>query len=94
MNDSETHLHCEFKVNNSLGLHARPASMFVEAASCFESEVLVEKEGETVNGKSLMGLLMLSAGFGSCVKVIIKGNDASDAMKRIATLFENNFDEE
>jgi phosphocarrier protein len=82
------------EIKNSLGLHARPASMFVQLASNFESEILVEKDGEEVNAKSLMGLLMLSAGCGSKIKLSIKGEDCFHAMEAISKLVERKFDEE
>lgn len=82
------------EIRNSLGLHARPASMFVQLASSFKSEILVEKNGETVNGKSLMGLLMLAAGCETKIKLIISGEDAHLAHKAIAKLIEDKFNEE
>ena len=57
-------------VQNQLGLHARPASMFVKKATGFESEILVEKDGEEINGKSIMGLMMLAAGRWSLAIII------------------------
>lgn len=82
------------KIKNSLGLHARPASLFVQLASTFKSEILVEKDGDVVNGKSLMGLLMIAAGFGSEIKVTISGEDAEKALAEILNLVENKFYEE
>lgn len=84
----------EIEIKNSLGLHARPASLFVRLASSFESEITVEKDGETVNGKSLMGLLMLSAGAGSALKISVRGNDCEKAMQAIVDLICRKFDEE
>ncbi len=82
------------EIKNSLGLHARPAAMFVQTASTFESEILVEKNGDMVNGKSLMGLLMLAAGCGSILKIIIAGEDSEEARKAITKLVESKFDED
>ncbi|MEM4248262.1 MAG: HPr family phosphocarrier protein [Candidatus Nanoarchaeia archaeon] len=82
------------EIKNRLGLHARPAAMFVQKASNFKSEILVEKDGDVVNGKSLMGLLMLAAGCGSTIKITITGEDAQDALAEISKLLENKFDEE
>lgn len=84
----------EFQIRNELGLHARPASLFVQTASSFGSEIVVEKDGDIVNGKSLMGLLMLAAGYGSTIKIKIKGEDAEEMLKALIELFERNFDEE
>ena len=66
----------EIAIVNRLGLHARPAAMFVRIASRYRSEVWVEKEGEEVNGKSIMGLMMLAAGQGSKLHVRCEGDDA------------------
>ena len=88
-------LYCSyFEVKNSLGLHARPAAMLVETVTEYEAEVFIEKDGEAVNAKSLIGLLMLSAGHGSTVKVSAEGQDAEKAMSAIAELFERKFDED
>ena len=64
-------------IENRNGLHARPAALFVKTSSRFHSEVWVEKDGERVNGKSIMGLMMLAAGKGSVLTVIAEGNDAN-----------------
>jgi len=76
----------ELEIKNELGLHARPASAFVRVASSFSSEILVEKEGEVVNGKSLISLLMLAAGHGTLVKVTASGSDSSAALRAIENL--------
>lgn len=83
----------EFTIENASGLHARPAAMFVKLASKFESEVSVSKEGgDPINGKSIMGLMMLAAGPGSRIKVTTEGNDADEAMKEIEALISTNFE--
>jgi phosphocarrier protein len=72
------------KIQNSQGLHARPASMFVRIANQFESDVTVRKDGEEkVNGKSIMGLLTLAASQGSVLEVEVSGADALEAMKAL-----------
>lgn len=81
-------------VTNKLGIHARPAAMFVKVASQYHSEILVEKDGETVNGKSIMGLMMLAAGYGSKLHVHANGDDADEALKRLDELLKRKFDEE
>ena len=66
-------------ISNSLGIHARPASMFVQLASKFESEIIVKTEANEIDGKSLMGLLMLAAGKGSELLLTFDGADAGQA---------------
>ena len=81
-------------VQNQLGLHARPASMFVKTATKFASEITVEKEGESVNGKSIMGLMMLAASHGTTLTVTAEGSDATDAVNELEGLVNRNFEEE
>src|SRR4051812_16108830 len=81
-------------VSNKLGVHARPAAMFVKVANRFESDIFVEKDGETVNGKSIMGLMMLAAGPGSKLHVRAAGPDASEALNEIEALLKRKFDED
>ena len=84
----------ELVVINKLGIHARPAAMFVKTANQFDCEVFVEKDGETVNGKSIMGLMMLAAGPGSKIRVQAEGNDAAQAVHEIEALLKRKFDED
>lgn len=84
----------DFVVANKLGIHARPAAMFVKIANLYKSEIFVEKDDERVNGKSIMGLMMLAAGPGCTVTVGTEGDDAEQAMEDLAKLFERNFDED
>jgi phosphocarrier protein len=83
------------KIENKLGLHARPASLFVKTAGKFECDIKIEKDGIEVNGKSIMGVMMLAAEMGSTVSIIADGVDEKEA---IAALFElvtvRKFDEE
>jgi phosphocarrier protein len=81
-------------LTNKLGMHARPAAMFVKTASRFDAEITVEKDGEQVNGKSIMGLMMLAAGYGSKLKLSARGLDATQALDEIEKLFEKKFNEE
>ncbi len=83
----------EIEVTNKLGIHARPAAMFVKVANRFDSEVFVEKDGEKVNGKSIMGLMMLAAGPGSRLTVEAYGTDAKQALEEIESLIIRQFDE-
>ena len=84
----------ELIVINKLGLHARPSAMFVKTASRFKCDVWVEKDGERVNGKSIMGLMMLAAGPGSTLTVHADGQDALQALNEIETLIKRKFDED
>lgn len=87
-------LYAEFEIVNRLGLHARAAAQLVQTANRFRSDVTVEKEGNDVNGKSIMGLLMLAAPQGSMIKVTISGEDAEEAMRLIGTLINDGFGED
>jgi phosphocarrier protein len=81
-------------VKNRLGLHARPAALLVQAASQFSSDITFSKDGFTVNGKSIMGVLMLAAGPGSEVIVAADGHDEGQAVEELSALFEQSFGEE
>ena len=83
----------ELVVQNKMGIHARPAAMIVRVTNKFRSEVFVEKDEEQVNGKSIMGLMMLAAGKGSTVKFISTGDDAAAMITEIEALFARKFDE-
>jgi len=83
-----------FQVSNKLGIHARPAALFVKTANRFHCDIFVEKDGERVNGKSIMGLMMLAAGPGSTVTVHAQGQDAPQALAEIETLIKRKFYEE
>jgi len=82
-----------FVIVNSLGLHARAAAQLVQAANRFRAEVLVSKDDQEVNGKSIMGVLMLAAAKGSEVVVSCEGEDADEAMLDVARLIEAGFGE-
>jgi phosphocarrier protein HPr len=84
----------EFQVINKLGIHARPAALFVKTANKFQCEIFVEKDGEKVNGKSIMGLMMLAAGPGTKLTVHANGADASKALAEIESLIKRKFDED
>jgi len=84
----------EMTVINKLGIHARPAAMFVKTANRFECDVFVEKDGEKVNGKSIMGLMMLAAGPGSKLSVQAEGADAAKALTELEALFKSKFNED
>src|SRR5437870_11082165 len=84
----------DFMVANKLGIHARPAAMFVKTANRFNCEIFVEKDGERVNGKSIMGLMMLAAGPGSKLTITAEGPDAARALAELEALMHRKFDED
>jgi phosphocarrier protein HPr len=79
---------------NKLGLHARAAARFVTLASSFASDIKVGRNGQEVNGKSIMGVMMLAASRGSEITLIIDGEDESEAMARLSELIEQRFGED
>jgi phosphocarrier protein HPr len=81
-------------IGNKLGLHARPAAMFVRIANRFSADIQVEKDGEEINGKSIMGLMLLAAGCGSRLRITVTGADAGDMIKALDELIARKFDEE
>lgn len=84
----------EFVILNQYGIHARPAALFVKAASRYDSDIYVEKDGNRVSGKSIMGLMTLEASKGSKIKVSVEGLDADEAINELQQLIESKFDEE
>jgi phosphocarrier protein len=84
----------EKKIINKLGLHARAASVFVKNAERFKCSVFMEKEGMKINAKSIMGILMLAAPFGSTVKIITEGEDEKECMQTLCNVIDNKFGEE
>lgn len=83
----------EMTIINQLGLHARAAAAFVKVANRYRSEIMVTKETTKVNGKSIMGVLMLAAAQGSKIKVEASGDDADDALNALQNLVDNRFGE-
>lgn len=83
----------EFTIGNKLGIHARPAAQFVKTASKFSCDIRVEKDGEEVDGKSIMGLMMLAAGHGSILRISADGGDADEALNALGELIARNFEE-
>jgi len=82
------------KITNKRGLHARASAKSVEASARFQSQITVTKDGQSVDGRSIMGLMMLAASYGSEVEVCAEGADATDALKAILALAEAKFGEE
>jgi len=81
-------------VRNKMGLHARPAAQVVQTANKFSCEVTLSKDGTDVNGKSIMGVLMLAASQGSSIHVKAEGDEAQACVDAIAALFEKGFNEQ
>ncbi len=87
-------LSLEVVVENSLGLHARPATLFVRTASQFQSDVTIGRDGHVSDGKSIIGVLMLGAGPGARLCLTARGADAAEALEALAALFRSRFGEE
>jgi len=83
-----------FTIRNRLGLHARAAALLVKTANGFNANVMIEKDGVEVNGKSIMGILMLAASRGTKITVRVEGIDAGEALQTLGRLIENKFGEE
>jgi len=83
-----------FAIVNKLGLHARASALFVKTASRFTSDVKLSKEGVEVNGKSIMGIMMLAASKGITVSLTVDGADEEEALQVIGDLIANGFGEE
>ena len=84
----------EVKIVNSLGLHARPAALFVRTASQFEADIMLERDGNAVSGKSIMGLMTMEAECGTILRITAQGADAEIALDRLEELVRRKFDEE
>ena len=84
----------DFTILNKLGIHARPAAQFVKTANRFQADIFVEKDGEEVDGKSIMGLMMLAAGHGSVISVTADGADAEMAREAIGEVISRKFEED
>lgn len=83
-----------FVIKNKLGLHARAASLFVQLASKFDSDILVSKNDQEVNGKSIMGILILAAAQGTQITLRVSGEDAEAAASALGKLIEDGFGED
>lgn len=84
----------EFAITNQYGIHARPAAMIVETASRFDADVVIEKDGNRVSAKSMLGLMTLEASHGSRLRVFVEGPDAEQALDELQILIESKFNEE
>lgn len=85
---------CELEIINKLGLHARAAAKLVKLSSSFESNIDIEKDGQKVNSKSIMGVMMLAASCGTRVTLSADGSDEEQAIEAITNLINQRFDEE
>ncbi|GFE59368.1 HPr family phosphocarrier protein [Geobacter sp. AOG1] len=84
----------DFLIVNKLGLHARASALLVKTSSQFTSEIKIEREGVSVNGKSIMGIMMLAAAKGTTIRVTVEGDDEVLAMATLGELIRNGFGEE
>lgn len=81
-------------IKNKLGMHARPAALFVKAAARYASDVYVGRDDHEVNGKSIMGVMMLAAEMGSQITITVSGDDEEAAMAELVQLVEDKFNED
>lgn len=84
----------DLKIINRLGLHARPAALIAQTAAGFQSDITLTKDGVDVNAKSIMGVMMLAAEFGSTLHLRVEGTDEQAAFDAIKKIFDENFNEE
>lgn len=82
------------KIKTESGIHARPAAMFVKMANKFPCEIFVQKDDQEINGKSIMGIMMLALTKGTTITIKADGQKEKEAVKKIAELIENDFDED
>ncbi|MCW8921998.1 MAG: HPr family phosphocarrier protein [Gammaproteobacteria bacterium] len=82
------------KIINKLGMHARAAAKFVKLASTFQCQIEIERNGRRVNGKSIMGVMMLAASKGSDITIFADGDDATEGLDQLEELINNRFDED
>ena len=84
----------EVTIKNRAGIHARPAALIVQVANEFDSEIFMEKNGNKINAKSIMGIITLGAAYNATISVTAEGEDEEAAVAAIVRLFENRFEEE
>jgi len=83
----------DFTITNQLGIHARPAAQFVKIANSFPCDIRVEKDDDEVDGKSILGLMMLAAGHGSVISITTEGGQEAEALTALGDLIERDFEE-
>lgn len=88
-----SHVHATFTIQNALGLHARAAALFVKVANRYRSHITVRRDAACVNGKSIMGVLMLAAANGTKIDITAEGPDATDAVRELGKLIGERFGE-
>lgn len=81
-------------IKNRAGIHARPAALIVQTSSKFASKIWLEKGGDRINAKSIMGIITLGASFGTPIRILAEGTDEEEAAAAIMRLFESRFEEE
>ncbi len=81
-------------IKNRAGIHARPAALIVQTAGKFKSRISLQKGDDSINAKSIMGIITLGAGFGTEIRIIADGEDEAQAVEAIERLFLNRFEEE
>ena len=91
---SDATLSKNLEIKNRLGLHARAAAQMVQIATQFDADIMVAKDGQEVNGKSILGLMMLAAAQGTSIEVSVSGPQAAEALAAIERLIEQKFHEE
>jgi len=84
----------EVTIKNRAGIHARPAALIVKVANDFSCEIFMEKNGNRINAKSIMGIITLGAAYNTTLSVVAEGEDEKEAVEAISQLFENRFEEE
>ncbi len=84
----------EVTIKNRAGIHARPAALIVQTANKYDSQISFEKDDDKVNGKSIMGIITLGAGYNTKLKVIAEGKDEKQAVDALVALFEKRFEED
>jgi phosphocarrier protein HPr len=82
------------RIKNRAGIHARPAALLVQTANRFDSQIFLEKDGEKVNGKSIMGIITLAATYGAEIRLMAEGPDEEEAIGVLRRLFDNKFEED
>ncbi|HON12740.1 MAG TPA: HPr family phosphocarrier protein [Treponema sp.] len=81
-------------IKNRAGIHARPAALLVQTASKFKSKIYIEKDSDRINGKSIMGIITLGAGYDTNLKLIADGEDEQEAIQALIHLFDSKFEED
>jgi len=84
----------EVTIKNRAGIHARPAALIVKVANGYSSDIFMEKNGNKINAKSIMGIITLGAAYNTTLSIVAEGEDEKDAVDAIVHLFENRFEEE